>query len=333
MGAMAQPTNGQRRIGAYTLIEMMIVMVILIVVMALVAPVIGNARNAAKKTNTMQLLSNLSQASQQFELSERRTPGYFNPLDMASADNRTRGFTETANILLDLAGGMVSAAGPDVIEVGPTATATAFVKVGLIGSPTQVKGVVNKGYFTPDPKYFTSQSVEGKIASVPEHRTLPDLLDGFGQPVLAWRQDVEPSQASSFAEIDASASRASFYRAPNEAFIKATKLGRRGQNQTVVTNGENGSLLNFADDKAKTTMEAFLGNPAFPITGSSPSEPDRPAAARGRLIFHSAGVDGVYLGTRDRGGIIVSPGADEVQYKGGKDPLDNFDDVISVAGN
>lgn len=330
---MAQPNSPHKRSGAYTLIEMMIVMVILIVVMALVAPVIGGARNAAKKTNTMQLLSNLGQASQQFELSERRMPGHFGATDMASAENRTRGFTEVANILFDLSGGVVAVDSPDAIEVGPTAAANAFVRVGLIGSPTQTKGVVNKGYFIPDPKYFETQTVDGKIASVPAHRLLPDLLDGFGQPILAWRQDLEPTQSSSFAELDASTTRASFYRAPNEAFILATKLGRRGANQTVITDGQNGSLLSLADaEKVKNTMEAFLGNPAFPITGGSPTEPDRPAAARGRLIFHSAGIDGVYLGSRERGGIVVA-GADELEYQGGKDPLDNFDDLISVAGN
>ncbi len=53
-------TTVTRQNGAYTLVEMMVVMLILIVVMALVAPIIGNARNAAKRTNTQQLLNNLT---------------------------------------------------------------------------------------------------------------------------------------------------------------------------------------------------------------------------------------------------------------------------------
>lgn len=338
MGAMGQPIKQNRTTGAYTLIEMMIVMVILIVVMALVAPVIGNARNAAKKTNTMQLLMNVGQSSQQFELSERRMPGYFNITDMAHQENQARGFTEMANILLDLAGGRSDAASGDTIEVGPRPTATTFVRVGLIGAPTQTKGVMNRGYFTPDPKYFVlHQSTDQKVTNVPDQRQLPDLIDGFGQPILAWRQDLEPNEhLPSFAAIDIDAARASYYWTPNAAFIKATKLGKRAQDQTATSaaDGEGGSMLfwgpDFQPPDVLKTMEGLLGNPAFPIVG----RPDRPAAGRGKLVFHSAGIDGIYLSRKDRGGVINTTGAqNSVKYEGGRDPLDNFDDITSVAGN
>jgi type II secretory pathway pseudopilin PulG len=337
---------------AYTLIEMMIVMVILIVVMALVAPVIGNARNAAKKTNTQQLLNNLGQASQQFELANRVTPGFFSPADMASTVNGGnpatggRGFSEMNNILLDLAGGRFEAGTgnppPDAIQVGPTGTATTYVRVGLIGAPTQSKGVVNSGYFTPDPKYFLLQdATDAKRANVDAHLQLPDLVDGFGQPLLAWRQDIEPSPSIPFAAMEAS-TRASFYWAPNAAFILSKRLGKKEIDQTNTASGENGSLLSrasFQDIAVAATMRGLLGNPAFPSTTVPSGSPDQPAAARGKLIFHSAGTDGSYLGVKDRGGLIATaPNSpfhtqNVADYRGGRDPLDNFDDVISVAGN
>jgi type II secretory pathway pseudopilin PulG len=330
----ASHTHGAR---AYTLVEMMVVMVILIVVMALVAPVIGNARNAAKRTNTQQLLSNLSQASQQFEIDHRTMPGRFTAVDMGSTDNATRGFTELNNVLLDLAGGVVETGtgNPpvDALQVGPLGDATrVYVRVGLIGAPTQTKGVVNKGYFTPDPKYFQLQNGLGqKSTTVNEHLALPDVIDGFGQPILAWRQDVEPSSSLQFAQENSGTARASFYVAPNYAFLRASKLGKKEQDQN---DSINGSLLGEAYAGSRTkTMEGLLGNPAFP--GVSGPGPDRPAASRGKLVFHSAGTDGIFLGKRDRGGLIATADGDlnAMEYQGGRDPLDDFDDVFSVAGN
>jgi type II secretory pathway pseudopilin PulG len=343
-------TTKTRPAPAYTLIEMMIVMVILLVVMALVVPVIGNARNAAKKTNTQQLLNNLGQASQQFELSERTLPGYFSEADMGSAVNGSvtggRGFTPMNNILLDLAGGRFEpgTGNPptDAIQVGPTTQATVYVRVGLIGAPTQSRGVVNKGYFTPDPKYFLVQDApDAKKTNVAAHLQLPDLVDGFGQPILAWRQDIEVAPGIPFASLN-SAPRSTFYWGSNAAFLLSKKLGKKGIDQTDNGPGENGSLLNpdtFGDLAVTASMRGLLGHPSFPQTGIPAGQPDQPAAARGKLIYHSAGIDGSYLGLKDRGGVIatapnsVGHTQNVADYRGGRDPLDNFDDVINVAGN
>lgn len=343
---MAHATRQRPRSNrAYTLIEMMIVLIILLVLMALIAPVIGNARNAAKRTTTQQLLNNLAQASQQFELSERRLPGYFPETEIGSVTNLGRGFTSTNNLLLDLAGGIVSTTGNNTpvgsIQVGPTATSTVYVNVGLIGSPTQTKGVVNKGYITLDPKHFMVQgTVAKKVSNVPAHFQLPDLVDGFGQPVLTWRRDAEVSPSYPFAAMDSS-TRASFYWASNAAFIGATSLGLKEQDQTGIGQGQSGSLLTRAlgDDVVAGTMQGLLGHPAFPSSVLAANGQQIPAAPRGKLLFQSAGVDGTYLSVRDRGGIIAtapaSPGhvKGAMDYKSTRDPLDNMDDVVMVAGN
>jgi type II secretory pathway pseudopilin PulG len=319
---------------------MMVVMVILIVVMALVAPIIGNARNAAKRTNTRQLLSNLSQASQQFEIDNRTLPGYFSPVEMGSMENISRGFSEANNVLLDLAGGRIEVTGgppADAIQVGPTAGSTAYVRVGLIGAPTQTKGVVNKGYFTPDPKYFKLQDGAHKVA-IAMHLDLPDLVDGFGQPILAWRQDLDPTSGAPFGIKTSNAARASFYWASNAAFLQSQKLGMKEQNQDDSLNGSMLSSMLY-DAQIPGTLAGLLGNPAFPDRTINPGDPPVPAAARGKLVFHSAGTDGVFLGKKDRGGVLATRAggglhqANTVDYKTGQDPLDDFDDVISVAGN
>ena len=52
--------------------------------------------------------------------------------------------------------------------------------------------------------------------------------------------------------------------------------------------------------------------------------------------------DGVFLGARDRGGLIATSNnpsgtpphrTNVIDYRGTADPLDNFDDIISVGGN
>lgn len=343
-------SNARKAVPAYTLIEMMIVMVILLVVMALVVPVIGNARNAAKKTNTQQLLNNLGQASQQYELAERILPGYFSEADMGSVINGGptggRGFSSMNNILLHLSGGIFEpgTGNPptDAIQVGPTPQATVYIRTGLIGSPTQSRGVVNKGYFTPDPKYFLLQdATDAKKTNVAAHLQLPDLVDGFGQPVLAWRQDLEVANNIPFASLNSS-TRSTFYWGSNAAFLLSKKLGKKGNDQTDATQGENGSLLNpgiYGDLAVNASLRGLLGHPSFPQTNLPSNQPEQPAAARGKLVFHSAGIDGSYMGLKDRGGVIATaPNSlghtqNVSDYKGGRDPMDNFDDVISVAGN
>ncbi len=356
----ATTVRSDHRNAGYTIVEMMIVMTILIIVMALVIPVIGGARNTAKKTNTQQILSNLGQASQQFELQERRLPGYFSESEMGHQDNAAHGFSSMQNLILDLCGGVYTSDTPDpndpnddIVNVGPRGTNRALVRLGLIAAPVETKGVVNKGYFTPDPKYFIAVMPPGSGISLPDaqkkhfasdigHLQFPDLIDGFGQPILAWRQDRDPGSTTDFSAM-ASSTPASFYWNSNAAFLQASNLGQKEQNQLAVAPGENGSMLSRSmPDPAAilVSMQGLLGHPAAPRPKLNAAAPDVPAAARGKLVFHSAGLDGVYLSVKDRGGVIGTASGTPpwhvrgaIDYRAGIDPLENFDDITSAAGN
>lgn len=322
----------------FSLIEIMIVMIILITLIAIFVPVLAGARNASRKFATQQLFTGLQTSSSQFELDQRRLPGYFSQVNMGSAENATRGFTQMQNLLLDLSGGVVAnvtTPGGNRINVGPTAAGTATVDLNLVNAPAESKGVVKNVYFNIDKKNWISQSAAGQKVAVGAHITLPDIVDAWSNPVLAWAEDESAGASAPFA-AESSATRAKFYWNSNAAFLKATEMGRGAQNQ-LTDSMLSTDTFNY-DTVVKFTMHGLLGHPGFPA--SPITDLPTPASSRSKIVFHSAGNDGIFLGLKDRGGLLATaPGTPThrlkvVDYKGSKgDPLDNFDDVVAVGGN
>src|SRR5262249_37038367 len=152
------------------LIELLVVLVILGIVIAIVLPALAGVRRSAKRAETMNLMSNIKQACEAFKTDARHAPGYF-PVGALGAQANAApdsGFTAMKNIMLDLAGGVTTAAanGTDIVgQVGPsTSTGVTQVNVdlNLIGAPNKNGG--GKGYFTPDKRFFVVQTA-GEQAS------------------------------------------------------------------------------------------------------------------------------------------------------------------------
>ncbi len=358
---------------AFTLIELLVVIIIIAIVVSIVLPALGGARIAARGAGTQSLQKEILAAASQFENSERRAPGYFTVREMGARENAdTRGMSEMENIMLDLAGGIVATAGANTVKAGPLAAKEIFVDPTLIGAQT----TSNKAYFAPPAKYFVAQESGGGLNkqfgvsghTAPEGQLqLPDIIDAFGQPLLAWRRDDtalrEVTQLSDFARDDSGNENevARFYWATNAAFLKSNSLGRLGKDQTDTASGSY-SLLGggvAAGDRVQSLAGA-LGSPAYPYRDPAdpPTEvPTLPAAERGPMILQSAGADGFYFGSKDRGakqfgpplttGIIhysvsfVPPGqtlpGGAYKDKEGRDTtidvLEKFDDMISTGGN
>jgi prepilin-type N-terminal cleavage/methylation domain-containing protein len=328
----ARRGNGAALCGAaFTLIEMMIVLIILVVVIAIVIPVLGAARNAAKGAATKNLMANLQNAASSFQMSERRPPGFFSPKDMGSTENADRAFTAMQNILVDLSGGVVPTAVPlspgEVVDVGPTAANTIRIDIREVGSSTSTKGIVNKGYWAPDQATWVAQGVASHVSSIPGHYQLPDVVDAWGNPVLAWVQDDVPGTPP-FSAID-STTRSRFYWNSNSGLLKSVTSGRGQQNQ------RSESLLGFDQNQGNLvlTMRGVLGHPGY--HDNTPSPNTLPTAARGSLIMQSAGPNGVFLGIGERGAKVagVAAGQGAIKYIADQDPLDNFDDILSASGN
>lgn len=315
---------------AFSLIEMIVVIGIIGIVIAIVLPTVASARRSARRAATQTTLNQLSTAVNQFQIDNRRKPGYFSIRDVAAATN-TSGFTWMDNMMIDLMGGITQAplaavtnpcseTAAAVGAVGPTPTQTVRIDFQQIGGTKSKAGVVVKGYLQLDRSIFKRQCVQNsrRLSNDNNILAMPTVVDAFGQPILAWAEDDLIAPNAEFASKDYG-TRARFYWQTNRGFLRATGLGETGENQT---NAEKGSLLSEDNAAAYTTMEGVLGNPSSPNT----TDPTKAADSRGKLIFHAAGSDGIYLGRKDRGGKIAGPTG--LPYQSGRDPMNDgsFDD-------
>lgn len=282
----------------FSLVEMLVVLLILTIVISIVIPTLQAARNSARKSATGSLMASLATAVGQFKQSQSRLPGYYSPRDMGAVSNLGNGFSAMENIMIDLAGGVTTDAASGsvanacdttdnpVIAVGP-GTAKVNIDVGRIGATEGgAKGEAVAGYFRPDPKFFARQCEANQRnpgGPTDARSAMPVLVDAWGQPILAWVQDELPSGTSFPLVANNSGTRARFYWTSNACFTTATSLGKLKSDQTDATTG---SLLGAPG----TSLAGLVGNPAFANE------------ARGQMIFHSAGTNGVYLGRSERGG-------------------------------
>ncbi|MEO1008924.1 MAG: prepilin-type N-terminal cleavage/methylation domain-containing protein [Planctomycetota bacterium] len=356
------PPHARRR--AFSLIELLVVIVVIALIVAIILPALGGARNTARKASTAAQLAAISGAAQQFENDNQRAPGLFTARQMGDMDNEDRGFTVMENIMLDLAGGVVEPSGPalggqsdTIVEVGPTSDATVLVDLDLIGT-TQAGG----GYYTPDAGRFVPQDgIESGTqftTSVENHTRLPDVVDAFGTPVLAWQADrtaIQPvEEVEDFVRISsptsASEPPARFYWASNAGFLRSEELGKQRKDITFRTATSEHSVIaeDVTESQRLEHLMVLLGAPTIPSGDTPPNV--FPSAPRGQLLFHSAGRDAVYLGSKDKGGRTAQTADGLVFWRSfygdsgdrlvdgegqveSIDLLDQFDDIIQTAGN
>lgn len=310
---------------AFSLVEMMVVLLILAVVLAIVVPALSAARNTARKAATNAVMNQLATSCAAFQMDERRLPGYYTVRDVGSAGNDTRGFSAMNNILADLAGGIVqNSSTSTTVQVGPVAgTTQIYIDTALIGSSRQISGVTNKSYFQPDPKFFGI--VTGKEGDA-QHNLLPDLLDSWGTPILAWQQDETPNTTGDFSALN-SGTPAKFYWVQNAAYLKSTGLGKFTINQST------DSWLGSGAGNRVDSLRAVLGTPAF-VDPEYPNPPTmRPAQARAPIVFQSAGYNSTYCGRTERGGKIAAGNSGTIAYSSPADAMEAFDDFLAKVSN
>jgi len=336
---------------AFSLIELLVVITIIAVVIAITVPALSGARELARKSSTESSINSLVQGIGQFQTDNQRAPGYFSPEDMGHDDNLTRGFSSMQNIMLELVGGPVADTGGSSTNpvVGPSSSNEVEVDLALIGI-----GDKSKGYYTPDAKDY--QPVQGIATSVPEHNELPEVLDAWGMPILAWVENDfgstmnDDSDIDDFAQISAPANSsdpsARFYWAQNAGALSSDALGERQMEQaelSLIGKDTTGDLQEH--------LAAFLGSPNSSVKTASAATAILPRVGRGAVVFQSAGSDRVYLSKNDKGygriggdfffGRNLTPGSNvnSGQYprkdgsQGSIDIIDGFNDIVTSAGN
>jgi hypothetical protein len=299
-----------------------------------------------------------------FQSDENRMPGHFTAQEVGSVQNGGaqtggggHGLTTMQNLLIDLAGGRVPApepGNPNIISIQPTtASREIYVDLGVVFAPTRstTTGAVRKAYFNPAANQLARDDErQQKVLSNNALRDFPEIVDAFGTPILAWAMDERAGERDRFAAMNSDSGIARFYWAQNGAVLKATAIGELARPQafsfgsldqaeySMIGGGAIPAASIEGDAPTSSAglagwMEGLLGEPSKPRVGPNAPQNDRPASARGSLVFHSAGANGIFLGSRERGARVEFLPGPPARYTRALDILTEFDDLIQSAGN
>ncbi len=243
-----------------------------------------------------------------------------------------------------------SATNTNAILVGPRMTAGSqfWVDPTLIGSGSSYFDI-SPEYFVAQLK--GTQQIQmaignvGHTADEAEDPQLPDVVDAFGQPLLVWVEDefgpgridqnatpIE-DERKKFVNIDSDTDGpARFYWMANATFLSAPELGKKGEDMATPPSDP---MMNYSgktsiiglgirdeimdDGHFIESLAALLGNPGFKELQDSMGmlyDPEDliPTTSRGSFIVHSAGADGIYLSTKDKGLASATDDGDHIAY-------------------
>ncbi len=336
-----RPIASGRRL-AFSLVELLVVIAIIALLMAILLPALSGARQAGLKSGTQSMINALTNAASSFSNDHgSRMPGYFSPYEMGGAQNLESGMSAMENVMLELGG-------PDAIlgRMGDDGVPTPNPAQGIIAiapfvdDPVRAPVIVNinligaKGaYFAPDKKFVRTMDHQAR-QQLPQNpgndgqALMPDVVDAFGNPLLAWVQDegsrgsIDPDVGNpddvyrQFATLtsdgnDTDEGPAWFYLASNETFFGdgADNVGDSGANQRALSALSPLNAQGVAVDPIDRiyTLATLLASPSYYLLAPGqtladvPFDEIYPARPRGRLIIQSAGVDGYYFSTNDKG--------------------------------
>ncbi len=380
----AQTTGAGSR-AAFTLFELLTVLAILAILLGLTIPVMGRARKTARIANNTTLLREVAVGSQQFRLDNAdASPSYFTAKELASTENQTRGFSPMQSILLNLMGGIVPSdatssndVNDPILEVGPTAARTVKARASAMRAGESRARGSKAGYINLPPanlrtpfggdddeyppvgpsRIDPSLQASGVYAA---HARLPEFVDDFGSPVLAWVEDERPSPQQDFAQAgtdsfalmdagsgnDSNAPKGRFYVDSNRLYLHGDFY------QESALSPRLGRANAYTAEQRRSALSAVTGSVAFPLgsqwLNGAPFSANAFAmarASRSNIVLHSAGPDQVWLLNSDRGGVLAGIKPNQagvvdqnkaVQFPRdtrNPDPMSDFDDIIVGVGN
>lgn len=309
-----QPTR--RRPLGFTLTELLVVVAIIVLLVGLLLAALGGARKQGERTTTLATMQAFVNACDAFQQEHNFYPGVV-PERILANDPQISG---TENILLHLMGGFVreedvdpatyNAYGGFELSFSNPSGGNYNIKIDTsrMGEGPVIGGKPYPPYLAPDDDEFRATS--GQIIcddGTLDERGIPDLLDAWGQPIIAIRRAKTTGRL-----VALPGERGQFEISPMCAYVLSDGLGDNGANQQS-------SIL--AGSNAATNLEVIIGHPS--LVGQS----------RGAIVVMSAGVDGVFFASTDGPGSPEQPIDDIADTEFGAQVVDEYDDVLLFAGN
>jgi prepilin-type N-terminal cleavage/methylation domain-containing protein len=352
--------TGPRVASGFSMTELLVVIAIIVVLAGLLLMAMGTVRATAMRSSTTSTMKGFADSADAFHTEHGRYPGAIPDHVLA----KTPHISSTENALIELMGGFRALqpgstkaaqddfnqfrnASPNPIEYTFPSEAGNWmlvVDVQRLGEGPVLNRKAYAPYFTPGPREV--QIAEGQMTldggwTPQAGNELPDLMDGWGQPIVYLRQVrtrgplVGPFNASE-PEL-----RPQFVLGTGQSilagmapYLYSTGLGALGRNQSFDpgTNARGSILTQGSPQDIHTILAQVLRNPSFgdpqdPLGLVNPNQRER-VRPRGAYALFSAGKDGIFFSAEDGPG---TPGSPVTQID---DPnlVKDYDDVIFFGG-
>ena len=342
----------------FTLIEVLVVISIIVILLGILLVALSSARNRAYGAQTTAVMDSFAQACEKFRQDHGYLPGIV-PEAILAGDPRISG---TENALLHLMGGYVVES-----EIGQTAydeysSADGWIEFVFnnpsdsngyrmkvnrqrIGEGPVIKGQKWSPYFSPSEREMADIEALGSAQYSPGFggagQLLPDLLDGWGRPILYFRQTRSRGDLTNGDLTN----RPQYYLETAHPYLLSNNIDNNDQNFANWNGGSvlsNANSLSTGDTAGHALLAQIIRQPAIGSHLNSNGNGIKAVSAwdavsRGSIVLISPGPDGIYFAATDGPGSIDTPiGSADYEAEdfigAGPSVIEKFDDYVYCGG-
>ena len=335
---METPFARQRgcRLRGFTLTEVLVVVALIAILVAILLTALARVQVKARETTTLGTMQAFANACELFHQDHGTYPGII-PERILAANPAIR-VSSTQMALLHLMGGYISnnepqwgqpeyAAWQEFVFVNPDDGANPLrirINASRMGDGPIIGGEARAPYFSSAGRDFGPAQQVGPGATVPipaglnEESRLPDLLDGWGNPIVYLRRQRPTGE---LAGVTGNGNQYQFRRAGALPYFEPESTVDAGQRAFSILNGEAAGGVGIAT----SNLAAILEHPSLAGT------------ARGAFMLLSAGSDEIYFSREDGLGTREEPVTDLNDLPASlqsRPPsfIDEYDDVLFFRG-